>query len=219
MCARLALPTPTSGQCGHHLGLGCDSGLHHHTGDPVTRPPGRGRGGHRAVGTEGPSGQQGDMRGPRAAEAFPEVPRRGLRTIRQQAAGVGRLDIRGLPAGSFWPKRRSPEPATGPASGVAYKHRASATLSGSSALPAQPLGRPVHCAVSGPGRVPGKPGAGGGYPGSQGEGGHTQEACPGSNADRAWGWEGPGHCPRPRGLGGLSTEKGRKINPWSPREN
>lgn len=159
-------------------------------GDRVTRP-GCSRGGHHTVGTEGASGQRGDMRGHWAAEAFPEVPRRGLRTIRQQAAGVGCLDIRRLPAGSCWPKRRGPEPATSPASGVTYKHRASATLSGR-ASPARPAPRP-HCALSGclaqVGWETGKNRQGGGG------GAGTGEASPGTNADRAWGWEGPSHPP------------------------
>lgn len=60
-----------------------------------------------------------------AAPAFPEVPRRGLRTIGQRAAGKGSLDTQGSPC---WPQRRRPEPTTGPASGVTYKHRTVATL-------------------------------------------------------------------------------------------
>lgn len=34
---------------------------------------------------------------PLTAEAFSKVPRRGLRTIRQRAAGVGSPDVRGTP--------------------------------------------------------------------------------------------------------------------------
>lgn len=85
---------------------------------------------------------------PPAALEFPEIPRRGLRTTGQRAAGVGSLDARGTPPpGSRWPKRRGPKPATGPASGVTYRHRTAATL-GRRASPACPAPRP-HQAWSG----------------------------------------------------------------------
>lgn len=46
---------------------------------------------------QGLMGSKETFMGSPAALAFPEVPRRGLRTIGQQAAGEGSLDTQGSP--------------------------------------------------------------------------------------------------------------------------
>lgn len=93
------------------------------------------------------------LMGPPATEAFPRSPGEAggqpdSRQLVWNAWTPGEL-----PAGSCWPRRRSPEPATSPASGVTYKHRMTATLGGRASpacptpMPRQAVGVPGPCLV------------------------------------------------------------------------
>lgn len=101
-------------------------------GDRVTETFRTGQGQYSSVadprGYQGLTGSKGTFMGSPAAPAFPEVPTRGLRTIGQRQLARAAWTPGEVPAGSRWPQRRGPEPATGPASGVTYKHRTVATL-------------------------------------------------------------------------------------------
>lgn len=118
------------------------------------------------------------LMGPPATEAFPRSPgEAGGQPDSRQLVWTAWTPGE-LPAGSCWPRRRSPEPATGPASGVTYKHRMTATLGGRASLP-------------NPHATPGSRGAwpllGGGWSKTSTHWDSSRAPSPGPNANRAWG--------------------------------
>lgn len=112
-----------------------------------------------------------------AIQAFPKVPRRGLRTSGQQAAGTGSLDTLGIPLWLLLAREGGPEPATGPASGVTYKHTGPLPPSaGEPALHTLPAGHTRHRQGAWP-RVSGKRG------GTGMQWGCTGHSSPGPDSD------------------------------------
>ena len=82
---------------------------------------------------KGLGGSVGIQEGPSAVQAFPKVPGTSGRTTREQAVGVGSLDLRGTPSCLLLARKERPQASQPPA-----QHPVSLTSMGEPALPTRP---------------------------------------------------------------------------------